>query len=212
MLLDCLMDPANETKATDVLTKLLHTSFVHAVDAASLALVCPILARAMKDRSSEVKKKASQIVGSIVLLIQDPKDVAPYLGTLLPMLKTTLVDPIPDVRATAAKAFGTLCRGLPESAVSDLVPSLVDMLCSEESQVVRSGAANGLAEVLMAYGDDRVHQLMPEILANAGNPNASVAKREGYIGLFIFLPMTMKSEFVPLLEQVLPVLVPALSD
>ena len=39
MLLDCLMDPANETKATDVLTKLLHTSFVHAVDAASLALV-----------------------------------------------------------------------------------------------------------------------------------------------------------------------------
>ena len=46
-----------------MLTKLLQTSFVHAVDAPSLALVCPILARAMKDRSSDVKKKASQIVG-----------------------------------------------------------------------------------------------------------------------------------------------------
>ena len=44
----------------------------------SVLQVCPILARAMKDRSSEVKKKASQIVGSIVLLIQDPKDVTPY--------------------------------------------------------------------------------------------------------------------------------------
>ena len=55
----------------------------------------------------------------------------------------------------------------------------------------------------MSYLDDRVHQLRPEILANAGNPNAPVAKREGYIGLFIFLPMTMKAEFVPLLEQAL---------
>ena len=54
------------------------------------------------------------------------------------------------------------------------------------------------------YGDDRVHQLMPEILANAGNPSAPVAKREGYIGLFIFLPKTMKGEFVPLLDEVLP--------
>ena len=34
-------------------------------------------------------------------------------------IKVTLVDPIPDVRATAAKAFGTLANGLPEEMLGD---------------------------------------------------------------------------------------------
>ena len=59
-----------------------------------------------------------------------------YLNHLLPLLRTTLVDPIPDVRATAAKAFGTLCKGLPEGAVENLVPELVDLLCRRATLAV----------------------------------------------------------------------------
>ena len=59
-----------------------------------------------------------------------------YLNHLLPLLRTTLVDPIPDVRATAAKAFGTLCKGLPEGAVENLVPELVDLLCARSHACV----------------------------------------------------------------------------
>ena len=48
--------------------------------------------------------------------------------------------------------------------------------CSEESAVVRSGAANGLAEVLVAQGGESVQTLLPEILTNAGNRDAAIAK------------------------------------
>ena len=68
--------------------------------------------------------------------------------------------------------------------------------------MVRSGAANGLAEVLVAQGGESVQTLLPEILTNAGNRDAAIAKREGYLGLFIFLPATMRNDFVPLLPEV----------
>ena len=76
---------------------------------------------------------------------QDPKDIQPYLPLLLPQLKLTLVDPIPDVflgmpgrlpitqlaaqelsnltvfhrRATSAKAFGILAQVLPEDMLGE---------------------------------------------------------------------------------------------
>ena len=33
-------------------------------------------------------------------------DFTPYLGNIMPGLRLTLTDPVPDVRATAAKAIG----------------------------------------------------------------------------------------------------------
>merc|ERR1719343_1512073 len=106
-LISALTDGAQYEHITkEVLDKLLGTSFVHHIDAPSLSLVCPLVQRALKERTAEMKRKGAQIVGSLVLLIRDPKDIQPYLPLLLPQLKETLVDPIPDVRATAAKAFG----------------------------------------------------------------------------------------------------------
>jgi len=40
-------------------------AFIHVVDAASLALIVPILQRGLRDRSSEVKKTAAQITGNM---------------------------------------------------------------------------------------------------------------------------------------------------
>lgn len=40
--------------------------------------------------------------------LTDPKDFVPYLSKLLPMVHLVLVDPVPEARATAAKALGTL--------------------------------------------------------------------------------------------------------
>ena len=51
----------------------------------------------MKERSADMKRKGAQIVGAMVLLIKDAKDIQPYLDLLIPQLKVTLVDPIPDV-------------------------------------------------------------------------------------------------------------------
>lgn len=58
-----------------------------------------------------------------------------------------LVDPIPEVRSVAARALGSLIRGMGEDNFPDLVPWLLDTLKSDGSNVERSGAAQGLSEV-----------------------------------------------------------------
>lgn len=62
-------------------------------------------------------------------------------------MKQVLVDPIPEVRSVAARALGSLIRGMGEENFPDLVPWLFDTLKSDNSNVERSGAAQGLSEV-----------------------------------------------------------------
>lgn len=62
-------------------------------------------------------------------------------------MEQVLVDPIPEVRAVAARALGSLIRGMGEDNFPDLVPWLLDTLKSDGSNVERSGAAQGLSEV-----------------------------------------------------------------
>lgn len=57
------------------------------------------------------------------------------------------MDPIPEVRSVAARALGSLIRGMGEDHFPDLVPWLLDTLKSDNSNVERSGAAQGLSEV-----------------------------------------------------------------
>jgi len=212
-LIEALTDGAQFEHITKrVLDQLLGTSFVHHIDAPSLSLACPLVQQALKERSAEMKRKGAQIVGSMVLLIKDPKDIQPYLPLLLPQLKVTLVDPIPDVRATAAKAFGTLANGLPEEMLGDVLPWLFGMLRSSESAVERSGAAHGLSEVLMAMGTDRIEMLLPDILSNATNKEAPAEVKEGYLGLFVYLPVAMGNAFEPYLIEVLNALLKGVSD
>merc|ERR1719498_679161 len=128
-------------------------------------------------------------------------DIMPYLPLLLPLLKVTLVDPSPDVRATTAKAFGTLANGLPEDMMGDVLPWLFTMLRSSESNVERSGAAHGLSEVLMAMGTDRIEKLLPDILKNASNKDQPPEVREGYLGLFVYLSVAMGEAFTPYLSN-----------
>ena len=54
-------------------------------------------------------------------MVSEAKAFAPYLPQILPGLKDCLLDPIPDVRATSAKAVGSIFGGVGESEVPDLL-------------------------------------------------------------------------------------------
>ncbi|TQD88948.1 hypothetical protein C1H46_025540 [Malus baccata] len=139
-----LSDPNDHTKYS--LDVLLQTTFINTIDAPSLALLVPIVHRGLRERSAETKKKAAQIVGNMCSLVTEPKDMIPYIDLLLPEVKKVLVDPIPEVRSVAARALGSLIRGMGEDHFPDLVPWLFDTLKSDNSNVERSGAAQGLSE------------------------------------------------------------------
>ena len=53
------------------------------------------------------------------------------MGLLMPELQAAVVDPLPEVRATAARALGSLLRGMGAEHFADLVPWLLATLRSE---------------------------------------------------------------------------------
>ncbi|PKA55682.1 hypothetical protein AXF42_Ash011974 [Apostasia shenzhenica] len=203
-----LSDPNQYTKHS--LDILLQTTFINSVDAPSLALLVPIVHRGLRERSSDTKKKAAQIVGNMCSLVTDPKDMIPYIGLLLPEVKKVLVDPIPEVRAVAARAIGSLIRGMGEENFLDLVPWLMETLKSDSSNVERSGAAQGLSEVLAALGKDYFEQILPDIMRNCSHQRASV--RDGHLTLFKYLPRSLGVMFQDYLQIVLPAILDGLAD
>lgn len=57
--------------------------------------------------------------------------MAPYVALLMPELQAAVVDPLPEVRATAARALGSLLRGMGADHFTELVPWLLATLRSE---------------------------------------------------------------------------------
>ena len=209
-LLRALTDPANKTLSA--LEALIETEFLHAIDAPSLALIVPILHRGLRDRAATTKRYGALITGNMCTMINDPRDFIPYLPTLMPDLKGSLLDPIPDVRSIAAKALGSLTRGLGEDALPDLRPWLLEHLRLEKlSSAERSGAAQGLSEVLIASGNAVVEDLMmDDILPLSSHPSPST--REGVLWVLCFLPPAMGQGFNSMLDESLPALISGLSD
>lgn len=209
-LLKALTDPADHT--VKALETLIETEFLHAIDAPSLALIVPILHRGLRDRGATTKRFSGLITGNITTMINDSKDLIPYLPTLLPDLQMAILDPIPDVRSTAAKALGSLTRSLGDQIIPELRPWLIKKLREENcSSAERSGAAQGLTEVLIACGGNVVEDAMrTEILPlrNSSEPST----REGVLWMLTFLPPAMGQAFTPLIDASFPVLIGGLSD
>ncbi|KIY43656.1 translational activator GCN1 [Fistulina hepatica ATCC 64428] len=206
VLLKALVDPS---KTSNALSTLLKTSFMHFIDHSSLALLLPIIERGLKERGAETKKKAAQIVGNLASLT-DSKDFVPYLPELLPLVHVVLVDPVPEARATAAKALGTLVERLGEDYFPDLVPGLLRTLKTDTSGVDRQGAAQGLSEVLSGLGMERLEGLLPDIISNAQSPRPTV--REGFMSLLMYLPATFGVRFQPHLPKIISPILSGLAD
>ncbi|XP_063000268.1 stalled ribosome sensor GCN1 isoform X1 [Elgaria multicarinata webbii] len=209
VLLDALTDPSRKTHKC--LQTLLDTKFVHFIDAPSLALIMPIVQRAFQDRSTDTRKMAAQIIGNMYSLT-DQKDLAPYLPSVTPGLKTSLLDPVPEVRTVSAKALGAMVKGMGESCFEDLLPWLMETLTYEQSSVDRSGAAQGLAEVMAGLGVEKLEKLMPEIVATASKVDIAPHVRDGYIMMFNYLPITFGEKFTPYVGPIIPCILKALAD
>ena len=79
------------------------------------------------------------------------QDLSPYLPSVIPGLKMSLLDPVPEVRSVSARALGAMVRGMGESGFEELVPWLMTTLTYENSSVDRSGAAQGWSHSIIHY-------------------------------------------------------------
>lgn len=102
--------------------------------------IVPILDRGLRERSADVKRKASAIVGNMATLTA-AEDLIPYLTQLVPLLRGVLVDPVPEARSTAAKSLGGLVERLGEQNFPGLIDTLMAVLKSPSSGVDQQGKA-----------------------------------------------------------------------
>ncbi|UNI15626.1 translational activator of GCN4 [Purpureocillium takamizusanense] len=206
VLLKALSDP---TKYTDeALDSLIKVQFIHYIDAPSLALVTRILQRGLGDRSN-TKRKAAQVIGSLAHLTEK-KDIIAHLPVLIAGLKIAAVDPVPTTRATASRALGSLVEKLGEDAMPDLIPGLMQTLKSDTGAGDRLGSAQALSEVLAGLGTTRLEETLPTILSNVESSKPAV--REGFMSLFIFLPVCFGNSFSNYLGRIVPPILAGLAD
>ncbi|KAF4595284.1 50S ribosomal protein L19e [Ophiocordyceps camponoti-floridani] len=206
VLLKAISDP---TKYGDeALESLIKVQFIHYLDAPSLALIARILQRGLGGRSS-TKRKAAQVIGSLAHLTEK-KDIVAHLPILVAGLKSAAVDPVPTTRATASRALGSLVEKLGEDALPDLIPGLMQTLKSDTGAGDRLGSAQALSEVLAGLGTGRLEETLPTILQNVESPTPSV--REGFMSLFIFLPVCFGNSFSNYLGRIVPPILAGLAD
>ncbi|KAF9882461.1 translational activator gcn1 [Colletotrichum karsti] len=206
ILLKALSDP---TKYTDeALDALIKVQFVHYLDSPSLALVTRILQRGLGDRSN-TKRKAAQVIGSLAHLTER-KDLISHLPVLVAGLKLAIVDPVPTTRATASRALGSLVEKLGEDALPDLIPGLMQTLKADNGAGDRLGSAQALSEVLAGLGTTRLEEILPTILQNVESSKSAV--REGFMSLFIFLPVCFGNSFANYLGRIIPPILSGLAD
>jgi len=110
---------ANPEESTKTLDMLLETTFVANVDSPTLALIGPLLGKALRGRSSVLKRKAARVIDSMCRLVVNPSDVAPFVPFLLPALDK-VIDEIVDAEVceVAKAAREVLLKAMGEGGVA----------------------------------------------------------------------------------------------
>jgi hypothetical protein len=105
-----------KSSATENLTKaldhLLDTTFMHALDEPSLALLMPLIKDGLEAANRKVQIKALRIVGHICSITGDSYIVMPYMKEIAPIMVNLLLTVHPKVRSASCKALAGLVKGI----------------------------------------------------------------------------------------------------
>lgn len=208
ILINAFSNPFEYSKSA--LTALLNTKFRHAIDAPSLGLIIPIIDYNLKINNNDNKMMSAHLIGSISYLISSPDIIYPYLDIIFPNLKTALFDSSPEVRNAVSKAIGSLTKSLGDLHKNEIIDWISYYLEHEVDLVQRSGASQAYAEILIAFGEDNLTNSLPNIIDKIQTDNKIC--KEGYLGIFVFLPGCLGEKFEKYFDYVFPLIIDGFSD
>lgn len=214
-ILRALSDPPRF--ASSCLGDIIGTSFCHAVDGPSLALLEPLLSRALRERGtgamSEAKRRAILIIANLGSLM-DPAELRPYLVNLVPALRGVLGDAVPQVRSGSARALGVLMRLMHNNGLAQecpvllqIVPECLETIFSTLSSITsidRAGAAQAIAQVTASRGLEPLIELVNEKVAPVlfnDRSKSSGTSREALLHLCAALPSALPASQVSKLYE-----------
>eukprot|EP00587_Corethron_hystrix_P006065 CAMPEP_0113308822 /NCGR_PEP_ID=MMETSP0010_2-20120614/7118_1 /TAXON_ID=216773 ORGANISM="Corethron hystrix, Strain 308" /NCGR_SAMPLE_ID=MMETSP0010_2 /ASSEMBLY_ACC=CAM_ASM_000155 /LENGTH=538 /DNA_ID=CAMNT_0000163963 /DNA_START=315 /DNA_END=1932 /DNA_ORIENTATION=+ /assembly_acc=CAM_ASM_000155 len=123
-VVEAIVKPSETVKA---LEKLMATTFVAAVDASTLAILCPVLSRGLKEKLALHKRMAAIVIENMSRLVSRPEDVAPFGPLLVPELRKVVENvQFEHMRDVAMAALKTLTRALGHSSVEEAVAAALN--------------------------------------------------------------------------------------
>jgi hypothetical protein len=131
-VVNAICKPADTNKAVQ---ELMGTTFVASVDAPTLSILCPVLARALKEKLAINKRAACIVVSNMSRLVDSPQAVAPFGPLLVPELKKVASNvQFEEIRDAALSALSNLTKALGSSYSAD-EQSEADKMAEESARV-----------------------------------------------------------------------------
>lgn len=116
-VVNAISKPAETNKAVQ---ELMSTTFVASVDAPTLSILCPVLARALKEKLAINKRAACIVIKNMSRLVESPTAVAPFGPLLVPELKKVANNvQFEEIRDEALSALNNLTKALGDSYKED---------------------------------------------------------------------------------------------
>lgn len=124
-VVNAICKPADTNKAV---SELMGTTFVVPVDAPTLSILCPVLARALKEKLAIHKRSACIVISNMSKLVGSPDDVAPFGPLLVPELKKVSENvQFEEIRDEALKALKNLTKALGDAFIESETPDAVSI-------------------------------------------------------------------------------------
>lgn len=87
------------------------------------------------------------------------------MGILVPAIKNSLFDSIPEIRASASKALGRLSAGLGIAHSAEMLGWIREHMDKQNTaSSEKSGAAQGFAEMISCHGKDYFDLHIKEVI------------------------------------------------
>ncbi|KAG6845309.1 hypothetical protein H0H87_011159 [Tephrocybe sp. NHM501043] len=181
VLVKCMSNPDSVPACIKALSS---TTFVAEVTAPALAVLVPLLLRALNDRSMEVQRRTVVVIDNLVKLVRDPKVAATYLSPLVEgVTKIATGAAFPEVRAFGDTALKTLLKSGasangPPSTHRDIDGETAVALSTLVNHLPEDVASNGAPKyTLLAKSLDLQSSIVADLVASRNFNDSATWKR-----------------------------------